>query len=61
MAAARDPVDLDKIIDYKAEYSAVIEKHKITGDNLTGLCPFHQDRENSFSADLKTGQWHSFS
>lgn len=61
MAAARDPVDLDKIIDYKAEYSAVIEKHKITGDNLTGLCPFHQDRENSFSADLKTGQWHCFS
>lgn len=58
---ARNAVDLDRIVDYRAEYSAVIEKHKITGDNLTGLCPFHEDRNNSFSVDLKTGQWHCFS
>lgn len=50
-------VDLDRLVDYKTEYCSVIKKHKITGDNLTGLCPFHDDRNNSFSVDLKTGQW----
>lgn len=55
MQAAK--VDLDRLVDYKTEYCSVIKKHKITGDNLTGLCPFHDDRNNSFSVDLKTGQW----
>lgn len=50
-------VDLDRLVNYKTEYCSVIKKHKITGDNLTGLCPFHDDRNNSFSVDLKTGQW----
>ena len=58
--AARDSIDLDRIVDYRAEYTAVIAKHKITGDNLIGLCPFHDDRNNSFSVDLKTGKWHCF-
>ena len=58
--AARE-IDLDRIVDYKTEYLAVIEKAKITGDNLIGLCPFHDDRNNSFSVDLKTGKWHCFS
>lgn len=58
--AARDMIDIDRIVDYRAEYTAVIEKYQISGDNLTGLCPFHQDRENSFSADLVTGKWHCF-
>ena len=53
-------VDLDRLVDYKTEYCSVIKKHKITGDNLTGLCPFHDDRANSFSVDLKTGKWHCF-
>lgn len=61
MTARERAVDLDRIVDYRAEYTAVIEKYKITGDNLTGLCPFHQDTNNSFSADLKTGKWHCFS
>lgn len=50
-------VDLDRLVDYKTEYCSAIKKHKITGDNLTGLCPFHDDRNNSFSVDLRTGQW----
>lgn len=58
--AARE-VEFDRIVDYKAEYLAVIKKAKITGDNLIGLCPFHDDRNNSFSVDLKTGKWHCFS
>lgn len=53
-------VDLDRLVDYRTEYCSVIKKHKITGDNLTGLCPFHDDRANSFSVDLKTGKWHCF-
>lgn len=59
--AARDNVDLDRVVDYRAEYTAVIEKCQIAGDNLVGLCPFHRDKQNSFSVDLKTGKWHCFS
>ena len=59
--AAWDSVDLDRIVDYRAEYTAAIAKYKITGDNLIGLCPFHEDTKNSFSVDLKTGKWHCFS
>ena len=55
-----DGIDLDKIVDYTAEYTSVIEKYKITGEQLTGLCPFHDDRNSSFSADLKTGKWYCF-
>ena len=59
--AARDNVDLDRVVDYRAEYTAVIEKYQIAGDNLVGLCPFHRDKQSSFSVDLKTGQWSSVS
>lgn len=55
-----DSVELDRIVDYRAEYTAAIQRYKITGDNLTGLCPFHRDRNDSFSVDLKTGRWHCF-
>ncbi|MCI9506134.1 MAG: hypothetical protein HFF62_06015 [Oscillospiraceae bacterium] len=58
--AIKDSIDLDRLVDYRAEYTAVIEKYQISGDNLTGLCPFHQDRNNSFSANLITGQWSCF-
>ena len=57
---ARDSVDLDRIVDYKAEYTAVIKEYRIVGDNLQGLCPFHPDSKASFSANLKTGQWNCF-
>ncbi len=59
--ALYDSVNLDQVVDYLAEYTAVIQKYKITEDSLTGLCPFHQDKNDSFSADLKTGKWHCFS
>lgn len=49
--------DIDRLVDYKAEYSRVIKKSKITGDNLTGLCPFHNDTNHSFSVDLISGRW----
>ena len=50
-------VDLDKVIDYKREYESYIKKAKVSGSHLTGLCPFHEDRNASFSADLTTGRW----
>lgn len=53
-------MEIDKVLDYRAEYSAVIKKAKISGDKLTGLCPFHDDSNASFSANLKTGLWKCF-
>ena len=54
-------VNIDSIVDYKAEYWAYIKKPKLSGHNLTGLCPFHNDHNNSFSVDLQTGKWHCHS
>lgn len=53
-------VNIDQIVDYTAEYSSYIKKHKITGDQLVGVCPFHDDKKESFTANLKNGQWHCF-
>ncbi len=53
-------IELDKIVDYKAEYSSAIEKPKITGSRLTGLCPFHKDKNASFSANLENGMYKCF-
>ncbi|MCI9507871.1 MAG: DUF927 domain-containing protein [Oscillospiraceae bacterium] len=57
-----DNVDLDRIVDYKAEYTAAMsrEKLRISGDSILGLCPFHQEKNPSFSVDLKTGKWNCF-
>lgn len=30
--AARE-IDLDKVVDYRAEYTAVVQKYKLTGIN----------------------------
>lgn len=60
--AAYDSVDLDRIVDYRAEYTAALDgrKLKINGDKLLALCPFHEDSSPSFSVDLNTGKWHCF-
>jgi len=55
-----EPVDIDALVDYGKEYSSAIKKAKISGSRLTGLCPFHDDRVASFSADLETGQYKCF-
>ena len=52
---------IDRVVNYKAEYSAVIRGMKVSGDQAVGLCPFHQDRNDSFSMNFRTGQWHCFS
>ncbi len=53
-------VNIDDFVDYRAEYQSIIKQAKISGSQLSGLCPFHDDRKSSFSADLKTGRWHCF-
>lgn len=52
-------IDIDRLIDYKSEYWAYVKRPHVSGKNLTGLCPFHDDRDHrSFSVDLETGKWH---
>ena len=58
MTNARNEIDLDSLVDYKSEYWGFIKKPHLSGNNLTGLCPFHEDHSNSFSVDIKTGKWH---
>lgn len=49
--------DFDRHIDYASYYGQYVQKAKIAGDQLVGLCPLHPEKNPSFSANLKTGQW----
>lgn len=61
VAAPKDTIDLDKIVDYKSEYLSAVPSLKPDGQGgLIGRCPFHDDRHNSFSVRLDTGMWHCF-
>lgn len=53
-------VDIDRLVNYEKEYRNVIKKAIVSNGHLTGLCPFHDDKNNSFSVDLATGKWHCF-
>ena len=53
-------INIDRLIDYKTEYSRVIKKPKLSGNNLIGLCPFHNDTNSSFSVDIVTGKYDCF-
>ena len=53
-------INIDRYVDYEKEYGSRIRRPKIGGGKLTGLCPFHDDKNNSFSVDLKTGKWFCF-
>lgn len=52
--------DLDSHIDYHAYFSKHVARAKTSGDQMTGLCPFHEDRNASFGVNLKTGQWRCY-
>lgn len=53
-------LNTDDFVDYEAEYKAVIKNAKIRGKQLIGRCPFHDDKKDSFSVNVKTGQWKCF-
>lgn len=53
-------IDIDSLLDYEWIYAAEIQKAKISGGRLTGLCPFHDDSNASISVDLSTGLYHCF-
>ena len=33
-------INLDEKIDYRSAFGAVVQKNKVQGDKMTGLCPF---------------------
>ena len=49
--------NIDEYIDYPGYFARHIHKANLTGDQLVGLCPFHEDHASSFSVNMKTGQW----
>lgn len=53
-------INIDDFVDYEQEYKAVISHAVISGHQLIGRCPFHDDQKNSFSANLNTGQCKCF-
>lgn len=53
-------IDIDSIVQYETEYNKHIKKPSASGKNVTGLCPFHDDTNASFSADIETGQFYCF-
>lgn len=53
-------INIDEIVNYEQEYRAAIEKAIVRGDRLTGLCPFHKDKNASFSVNLKNGCYTCF-
>lgn len=52
--------NIDDFVDYESEYRQHVKKPVVIQGKMTGLCPFHSDKTNSFSVDLKTGKWHCF-
>lgn len=53
-------LNIDDFVDYAAEYKSLIKNARITGDRIMGRCPFHDDRQDSFTADVRTGMCHCF-
>lgn len=47
-------------MNYEKFYMQYIKQTKIENGNINGLCPFHDDHNSSFGADLKTGQYNCF-
>ncbi len=42
---------------FKDFYETYVESPVISGEQVNGRCPFHEDRKPSFSASLMTGLW----
>ena len=52
--------DLISRVDIKRFYEERIKVKGKSGDEITGLCPFHNDKEASFAVNATTGLWKCF-
>lgn len=50
-------INVDSIVDYKVEYGNKLKKVSIRGTEMKGCCPFHDDKNPSFTVNLNTGKW----
>lgn len=55
-----EQLNIDDFVDYAAEYRNMLKNFSMTGDRIMGRCPFHDDQQDSFTADAKTGMCHCF-
>lgn len=49
--------ELDTKVDYKEEYLPLLVEPRISGDEVSAICPYHDDGNPSFSLNLLTGQY----
>lgn len=49
--------NIDTLIDWKQFYSQYLPELKVKGEDLHGLCPFHNEKNPSFGIKIKTGQY----
>jgi uncharacterized protein (DUF927 family) len=49
--------NIDALVDWKHFYSQYLPGLKVKGDELHGLCPFHNEKNPSFGIQIKTGQY----
>lgn len=49
--------NIDQLVDWKHFYSQYLPGLKLKGDELHGLCPFHNEKNPSFGIKIKTGQY----
>lgn len=47
-------------MNYEKFYKEYLKQSKIENGNINGLCPFHDDHNASFGADLSTGKYNCF-
>jgi len=47
-------------VDIKRFYEERIQVKGKSGEEIIGLCPFHEDKTSSFAANLTTGLWKCF-
>lgn len=50
--------ELDTKVDYKEEYLPLLVDPHISGDEVSAICPFHDDDNPSFSLNLLSGQYY---
>ena len=48
-------------MNYENFYRKYIKNAKVEHGNINGLCPFHDDHNASFGANLQTGTYNCFS